>query len=228
MDKRILVAIDGPAGAGKSTLARRVAARLGFVYIDTGAMYRAIALWAERSGIGWEDPVRLEQLAGQASITLTRDGRVLLNGEDVSAAIREPSISQGASIVSAVSGVRRALVALQQQMGRETSAVMEGRDIGTVVFPDAEVKVFLDASPTVRAERRVRDLAARGIQADFESVRAEMVERDARDSTRPDSPLRQAPDATYLDSSSLTEAEVEEALLRIVREKTSNGKEVVR
>lgn len=191
-------------------------------------MYRAIALWAERSGIGWEDPVRLEQLAGQASITLTRDGRVLLNGEDVSAAIREPSISQGASIVSAVSGVRRALVALQQQMGRETSAVMEGRDIGTVVFPDAEVKVFLDASPTVRAERRVRDLAARGIQADFESVRAEMVERDARDSTRPDSPLRQAPDATYLDSSSLTEAEVEEALLRIVREKTSNGKEVVR
>lgn len=228
MDKNIIVAIDGPAGAGKSTLARRVAARLGFVYIDTGAMYRAVALWADRTGIGWNDPNRLEHLAREASLALTRDGRVLLNGEDVSEPIREPGISQGASIVSAIPGVRRELVAKQQQMGREVSAVMEGRDIGTVVFPDAEVKVFLDASPQVRAERRVKDLAARGMQADFDSVYKEMVERDARDSTRPDSPLRQAPDAVYLDSSGLSESEVEEALLRIVREKTSNGKEVPR
>lgn len=228
MDKHIIVAIDGPAGAGKSTLARRLAARLGFVYIDTGAMYRAVALWADRAGIGWSDPSRLEHLAREASLALTRDGRVLLNGEDVSQPIREPGISQGASIVSAIPGVRRELVAKQQQMGREVSAVMEGRDIGTVVFPDAEVKVFLDASPQVRAERRVKDLAARGIQADFDSVYKEMVERDARDSTRPDSPLRQAPDAVYLDSSGLSESEVEEALLRIVREKTSNGKEVLR
>lgn len=228
MEKRIIVAIDGPAGAGKSTLARRVAARLGFVYIDTGAMYRAIALWAERSGVGWQDPARLEHLAREAAITLTRDGRVLLNGEDISAPIREPGISQGASIVSAISGVRRELVAKQQQMGREASAVMEGRDIGTVVFPDAEVKIFLDATPQVRAQRRVKDLAARGLEADFDSVCREMVERDARDSTRPDSPLRQAPDAVYLDSSGLDENEVEEALLRIVREKTSNGKEALR
>ncbi len=228
MDKRIIVAIDGPAGAGKSTLARRVAARLGFVYIDTGAMYRAVALWAERSGIGWSDPGRLEHLAREAAISLTRGGRVMLNGEDVSEPIREPGISQGASIVSAIPGVRRELVAKQQQMGREASAVMEGRDIGTVVFPDAEVKVFLDASPKVRAERRVKDLAGRGLEADFDSVHKEMVERDARDSTRPDSPLRQAPDAVYLDSSGLNENEVEEALLRIVREKTSNGKEVLR
>jgi len=228
LEKHIIVAIDGPAGAGKSTLARRVAARLGFVYIDTGAMYRAVALWAERAGIGWNDPSRLERLSREASITLTRDGRVLLNGEDVSEAVRAPGISQGASIVSAIPGVRRELVAKQQQMGREVSAVMEGRDIGTVVFPDAEVKVFLDASPQVRAERRVKDLAARGMQADFDSVYKEMLERDQRDSTRPDSPLRQAPDAVYLDSSSLSESEVEEALLRIVREKTSNGKEVLR
>lgn len=228
MDQRIIVAIDGPAGAGKSTLARRLAAHLGFVYIDTGAMYRAVALWAERSSIPWSDHARLEDLARQAEITLTRDGRVLLNGEDVTEPIRQPGISQGASIVSAISGVRRALVAKQQQMGRQVSVVMEGRDIGTVVFPQAEVKVYLDASPEVRAARRVKDLAARGLQADFASVHQEMVERDARDTTRPDSPLRQAPDAVYLDSSGLDENQVEEALLRIVRDKTLNGKEVLR
>ena len=228
VSKRIIVAIDGPAGAGKSTLAKRVAARLGFVYIDTGAMYRAVALWAQRSGIGWDDPLRLEQLALHADITLTPDNHVLLNGEDVSQDIRLPAISQGASIVSAVPGVRRALVALQQKLGESASAVMEGRDIGTVVFPNAEVKIFLDASPRTRAERRVKDLAARGVHADLDSVIREMEERDLRDSTRPDSPLRQAPDAVFLDSSGLTESEVEEALLRIVRERTSNGKELPR
>jgi cytidylate kinase len=228
LSKRIIVAIDGPAGAGKSTLARRVAARLGFVYIDTGAMYRAVALWAQRAGMGWGDPLRLEHLAREADILLTPDNRVALNGEDVSQAIRTPEISQGASIVSALPGVRRELVAKQQKLGASASAVMEGRDIGTVVFPEAEVKVYLDASPRVRAERRVKDLAARGVQADFDAVFREMVERDERDSTRPDSPLRQAPDAIYLDSSGLNETEVEEALLRIVRERTSNGKEVQR
>ena len=226
MGKTVTIAIDGPAGAGKSTLARRLAERLGYLYIDTGAMYRAIALWAKRLGVSWDDAPRLEQLARESRIELASGGRVFLNGEDVSEAIREPDISEGASRVSAIPGVRRALVAKQQQMGREASVVMEGRDIGTVVFPQAEVKIFLDATPEERARRRLKDLAARGIEADFAAVLAEMKRRDERDSTRADSPLRQAPDAIYVDSTGMSEDEVEQALLKIVRERTSNGKEV--
>ncbi|MCS7042911.1 MAG: (d)CMP kinase [Bryobacteraceae bacterium] len=226
MGKTITIAIDGPAGAGKSTLARRLAERLGYLYIDTGAMYRAVALWAKRLGIGWDDAARLEQLARESRIELGAGGRVVLNGEDVSEAIREPDISEGASRVSAIPGVRRALVEKQQQMGREASVVMEGRDIGTVVFPQAEVKIYLDATPEERARRRLKDLAARGLPAEFAQVLEEMKRRDERDSTRADSPLRQAPDAVYVDSTGMTEDEVEQALLKIVRERTSNGKEV--
>jgi len=226
LGKTVTIAIDGPAGAGKSTLARRLAERLGYLYIDTGAMYRAIALWAKRLGVSWDDAPRLEQLARESRIELASGGRVFLNGEDVSEAIRDPDISEGASRVSAIPGVRRALVAKQQQMGREASVVMEGRDIGTVVFPQAEVKIFLDATPEERARRRLKDLAARGIEADFAAVLAEMKRRDERDSTRADSPLRQAPDAIYVDSTGMSEDEVEQALLKIVRERTSNGKEV--
>lgn len=226
MGKRIVIAIDGPAGAGKSTLAKRLAARLGFVYIDTGAMYRAVAWWAKQNGVSWEDGQRLEQLALSAQIELGRDGAVRLNGEDVSEAIRAPEISEGASRVSAIPAVRRAMVALQQKLGAEESVVMEGRDIGTVVFPEAEVKIYLDATAEERARRRVRELAGRGVAADYEQVFEEMKQRDGRDSTRPDSPLRQAPDAAYVDSSRMTEEEVEGELLRIVRERTSNGKEV--
>jgi len=189
-------------------------------------MYRAVALWARRAGVEWTDAARLEKLAAEARIELTQDQRVLLNGEDVSAAIRTPEISEGASKVSAVSGVRRALVALQQRLGAEHSVVMEGRDIGTVVFPEAQVKIYLDASVEVRARRRVGDFAAKGIVKELAEVEAEIRERDERDSTRPDSPLRQAPDAHLLDSSGLSEAEVEEEILRLVRARTSNGKEV--
>lgn len=226
MGKTITIAIDGPAGAGKSTLARRLAGRLGFLYIDTGAMYRAVALWARRLGVAWDDAARLEQLARESRIELGPDGRVWLNGEDVSEAIRDPEISEGASRVSAIPGVRRALVEKQQQMGRQASVVMEGRDIGTVVFPEAEVKIYLDATPEERARRRMKDLAARGVAADFAQVLEEMRRRDQRDSTRADSPLRQAPDAIYVDSTGMSEDEVEQALLKIVRERTSNGKEV--
>jgi cytidylate kinase len=228
VSKNIVVAIDGPAGAGKSTLARRLAGRLGFLYIDTGAMYRAVALWAARQGIAFDDAAKLEALAWHAAIELGASGEVRLNGEDVTAAIRAPEMSQAASRVSAVPGVRRAMVAKQQEMGAATSVVMEGRDIGTVVFPEARVKVYLDSDPRVRAERRVKDLAALGKPADLNEVEREMRERDERDRTRPDSPLRQAPDAAYVDSTAMTLEEAEEALLRLVRARTSNGKEVKR
>ncbi|MDX2153833.1 MAG: (d)CMP kinase [Bryobacteraceae bacterium] len=227
--KRIIVAIDGPGGAGKSTIARRVAERLGYLYLDTGAMYRAVALWALRTQTSLDDMHRLEQLALSAAITFEDCGRrVLLNGEDISASIRTPEVSAAASKVSAVPGVRRALVEKQREAARSVSVVMEGRDIGTVVFPDAEVKFFLDASPEVRAARRVKELEDRNGGACAESVARELAERDARDRTRAEAPLVQAPDAMYLDSSALTPEEVEERILKTVRDRTANGKEVAR
>ena len=195
MAKRIIVAIDGPAGAGKSTLARRLAARLGFLYIDTGAMYRVVALSALRRGISLDEPLKLEQLAAASEIDLTPAGRILLNGEDVSEAIREPAISQAASKVSAVPGVRQAMVVLQRRMGETHSVVMEGRDIGSVVFPQAQVKVFLDADPAERSARRLAELRQKGFEADPAEVEREMRERDHRDRTRAEAPLLQAPDA---------------------------------
>ena len=222
--KRVVVAIDGPAGAGKSTIAKRVAARLGFTYIDSGAMYRAVALWALRRNVDAGDMHRMEQLAIAAEIELL-PGRIRLNGEDVTDAIRTPEVSAGASKVAVIPGVRRALVAKQRAMGERASVVMEGRDIGTVVFPHADVKVFLDADPRERVRRRLGDVRASGEEIPESALAAQMKERDQRDSTRADGPLAQAPDAAYLDSTSLTVEEVEEAILKMVRSRVTNGKD---
>ena len=225
--RRLIIAIDGPAGAGKSTIARSLAKRLGFTYIDSGAMYRAVALWALRSGIDLGDHDRLAQLARNARIEFAQGGaRVLLNGEDVSTAIREPQVTVAASKVSIASGVRKAMREEQQRIGAMQSVVMEGRDIGTVVFPEAQVKIFLDAAPEVRAGRRTAELIGKDGSANVEKVAQEMQERDQRDRTRREAPLTQAPDAEYLDSTSLTPQQVEEAILKLVRQRTSNGKEL--
>jgi len=221
LSKRITVAIDGPAGAGKSTIARRIAHKLGYLYIDTGAMYRAVALWALRTNVALSDMHRLEQLANEAAIEfVSGNDRVLLNGEDVSEAIRAPEVSRAASEVSLVPAVRRALVRKQREVGEQASVVMEGRDIGSVVFPDATVKIFLDAHPDVRVERRAGESALPP-----ELVARQINERDQRDRTRAESPLVQAPDAIYFDTTGLSIDEVEAALLKIIRDRTSNGKE---
>jgi CMP/dCMP kinase len=221
-----VVAIDGPSGAGKSTIAKGLASRLGFIYIDTGAMYRAVALWALRQGVDPADMHRMEQLATAAVIDLA-PGRISLNGEDVTEAIRTPEVSNGASKIGVIPGVRRAMVAKQREIGARTSVVMEGRDIGTVVFPQAEVKVFLDANPDERVRRRYQEIAGKGepVPITPAQLAVEMRERDERDSNRRDAPLAQAPDAVYLDSTSLSIDEVEEAILKIVRSRVTNGRD---
>jgi cytidylate kinase len=221
LTKRIVIAIDGPAGAGKSTLARRIAAKLGYVYVDSGAMYRAVALWALRANVALSDMHRLEQLANAAHIEFAPGGvSVLLNDEDVSSAIRTPEVSQAASEVSLVPAVRRALVQKQREIGEQVSIVMEGRDIGTVVFPDATVKIFLDAIPEERATRRANEVALPA-----EIVERQIRERDQRDRKRAESPLVQAPDAIYVDTTGLSIDQVEAAILKIIRDRTSNGRE---
>lgn len=223
--RNIVVAIDGPAGAGKSTIAKRVAEKLGFVYINTGAMYRAIAFWALRLGTELSDMHRLEQLAKEAKLELTSGGsRVFLNGEDVTEAIRSPEVSAAASRVSAVPAVRRALLGLQRRMAEESSVVMEGRDIGSVVFPEAQVKIFLDADPKERARRRTVELQEAGNATDSDTVASEMRDRDQRDRTRAEAPLVQPPDAQLIETTGLNIDEVEAAVLKVIRARTSNGK----
>jgi cytidylate kinase len=193
-----------------------VARRLGYIYIDTGAMYRSVAFWALQLGMDLEDMHRMDQLAREAHVTFL-NGSVLLNGEDVTEAIRTPRVSEAASKVATYPGVRRAMREEQRRIGAEGPSVMEGRDIGTVVFPDARVKIFLDASAEARAGRRAVELGT-----PVEQVAKDLAGRDTRDRTRAEAPLMQAPDAEYVDTTGLTAEEVEEAVLKIVRGRTSN------
>ncbi|OYW02336.1 MAG: cytidylate kinase [Acidobacteria bacterium 37-71-11] len=219
----VLIAIDGPAGAGKSATAREVAVRLGLPYLDTGAMYRAVALLAARAGLGAElDAAGREavvELARRLDVRFLGDPRnlrVAVEGEDVTGALRAPEVSRMASVVSAIPEVRREMVRRQRELAALAGGVVEGRDIGTVVFPDATLKVFLTAAPEVRAQRRFDELSARGVVARWESVAAEQRERDLRDSTRPDSPLKPADGAVIVDSSRLSLAEVVDAVVALL------------
>jgi CMP/dCMP kinase len=215
--KKLVIAIDGPAASGKSTTARIVAQRLGYTYIDTGAMYRAVTLAVHRAGIDPADREAVERLACDVSVHLERAPdaslRVLLDGEDVSTAIRTPAVTADVSQVSAYPDVRHCMVAFQRKIGEQGGVVMDGRDIGTVVFPDADVKVFMVADINSRAERRQAELHTLGTDVTVDGLASELAERDRRDSTRAVSPLTKAPDAVEIDTSSLT---IEEQVERVV------------
>lgn len=223
-----IVAIDGPAGAGKSTVARQLARRLGFTMVDTGAIYRAVALAARRLGIDWEDDAALasvfEPALGLTFLAPPEDApaeaqRVLLKGQDITEAIRTPEISRGASVVSARPVVRAALLELQRTLGRQAprGAVLEGRDIGTVVFPEAPVKLFLTASDEARAQRRFDELTAKGLAVTFAEVLADQRKRDSNDRERDISPLRAADDAILVDTTGLELDEVIEKCVALAR-----------
>jgi cytidylate kinase len=212
----MIVAIDGPAGAGKSSVSRLVAERLGFVRLDTGALYRAVALAARRAGLPPDDDAPLDAFVSGLRLEFQADGRLVLDGEDVSDAIRTPTASADSSRYAAVPAVRRGLLDLQRRLGRARDSVVDGRDIGTVVFPDADVKIFLTASDEERARRRHAELIARGQPADFEAVLDEIRQRDARDSGRAVAPLRRAPDAHVVDTTHLDLEQAVAACLRLV------------
>jgi cytidylate kinase len=220
------VAIDGPGGAGKSTIAKRLAAELGYRLLDTGALYRAVAVSARRTGVALDDAAGLAAIAGSLPIEFALDGmtnRVFLAGEDVSAAIRTPEASEGASLVSALPPVRAALLDLQRELGRAGGVVAEGRDVGTVVFPDARAKFFLTASDEVRARRRYDELRAGGAAVEYAETLEDLKRRDARDEGRAVAPLVQAPDAIRIDSSDLSLDEVLARMLAVVRQREAGS-----
>ena len=218
----ISVAIDGPSGAGKSSMARRLAAELGYTYVDTGAMYRAVGLYALRAGKDPADNAAVTALLPQVHLDiLLQDGaqHVLLNGEDVSDAIRQEQVGMAASAVGANPAVRAFLLDTQRQLAKSRSVLMDGRDIGTVVLPQAQLKVFLTASPQERARRRVAQLAEAGQQADYEAILRDIQQRDYQDSHRETAPLRPAEDAVLLDNSDFTFQQSVERLVGLVRER---------
>lgn len=222
--RRIIVTIDGPAGAGKSTVAKQLAKRLGYGLLDTGAIYRSVALLAHRKGTAWSDADACAAIARELDISYKFIGdknHVFVAGEDVSAAIRTPEVSQGASQVSAHPPVRAALLDTQRRVAKGGGLVVEGRDTGTVVFPTAEAKFFLTATPEERARRRVAELAATGAAVDYEQTLREIAERDERDASRDVAPMKPADDAILVDSSTQTIEEVVENLAKVVESRAT-------
>jgi cytidylate kinase len=218
--RKLIIAIDGPAGAGKSTIASRLARKLGYVNLESGAMYRALALKAIEWDASFDDEARLLKMAEESNITLERTiggNRVLLNGKDISARIRERDVTEGASRVSVHPRVREWMVARQREMGIGGGVVMEGRDIGTQVFPDADLKIFLDADPVIREQRRLYQQQVKGKTA--QAMSAELRERDHRDRTRAASPLVAANDAVMIDSTNLTEDEVVDQIEKLAEQR---------
>lgn len=216
------VAIDGPAGAGKSTIARAAAKKLGFIYVDTGALYRAVGVYSLRNGLDTENPETVEGTLPHIQVELQfQDGvqQVLLNGEDVSEEIRTPQASMAASAVSAVPAVRQFLFDLQREIAAKNDCIMDGRDIGTVVLPQAEVKIFLTASPETRAMRRFKELQGKGAPDTYEAVLADLKQRDYNDSHRAVAPLKPAEDSVLVDTSALTLSQSVEKVIEVIKEK---------
>lgn len=216
------VAIDGPAGAGKSTIAKEVAKELGYIYVDTGAMYRAIALYLLRNGVKAEDNDSISAKCMEANVTIEYvDGKqvVFLNGEDVNGFIRTEEVGSMASSSSTNADVRKRLLGLQRELAEKNDVVMDGRDIGTNILPNAQAKIFLTASIEVRAKRRFDELTAKGVECDYEQIKKEIAIRDERDMNRDIAPLRQAQDAVLLDSSDMTIEQVKEKMIEIIRSK---------
>lgn len=216
------IAIDGPAGAGKSTIAKLVAAELGFIYVDTGAMYRAMALYLLRRGIDKDDSAGIEKACDDADISISHENGVqvvTLMGENVNGLIRTEEVGNMASASSVNKKVRTKLVALQQKLAREKDVVMDGRDIGTVVLPDSRCKIYLTASSTVRAKRRFDELKEKGEECDLKKIEADIIERDERDMTRKESPLKKAEDAVLIDTSDMTIEEVKDEIIAVAKRK---------
>ncbi len=221
--KRLTIAIDGPSGAGKSTVASFLARRLGYLYIDTGAMYRSVALRVKEKDIVPEDELAVGRLASSLHITFATERdqtRVFCDGKDITEAIRTPEISRLASSISKQKAVREALVRIQREMGREGGVILEGRDIGTVVFPDADLKFYLDADSDERVRRRHHELAERGMEADLRETREELLQRDHNDMHRSHSPLKKADDALLIDTTHRSVEEIVEQMADIVTGKT--------
>lgn len=216
------IAIDGPAGAGKSTIAKRVAAKLQFVYVDTGAMYRAMAYYFLQEGLGKDDVDLFSEKCKDVSITIRyEDGEqiVLLNGENVNPVLRTEAVGNMASVSAVNPDVRKKLVELQKKLAAEQDVIMDGRDIGTCVLPNADLKIYLTASSYVRAKRRYSELSAKGVACDLNEIEADIIDRDQRDMNREISPLKQAEDAVYLDSSDMTIDEVVDRIIELYRSK---------
>jgi cytidylate kinase len=224
--KKLTIAIDGPSGAGKSTVAKSLAKRLDYVYIDTGAMYRSVALKVKEKGISPEDRSALKELASSLHVTFATEGdqtHVFCDGEDITSAIRTPEISRLASFISKQKEVRKSLVQFQRKMGEEGGVVLEGRDIGTVVFPDADVKFYLDADRDERVRRRYDEMIQRGMEVDFRETKEALVQRDHDDMHRTHSPLKRANDALWIDSTHRSVEEVVEEMVCLVKAKVNSS-----